>query len=168
MPPLLGTLQTRRSTAETETLDFRVLRRRWRGLAELGAGAALFAGSATFVARTQLWFGWMLAAVPLLVCAVLVARGLQWIFPRPLFQIELDRRARTLLLSMGSELGQVMAKTSFADVTEVRLEEKDGAWIVSLPLRDGRRIGLGCFAGRPEAELVAAKFAALLGVGISA
>ena len=166
MKPLVGTLQTRRTTAETEMLDFRVLRRISRGIVELGAGAALFAGTALFVARTQLWFGWMIAAVPLLVCAVLSARGLQWLFPRPLFQIEIDLRARTLLLSMASEKGQQMAKASFSDVTEVRLEAKEGAWTLTLPMRDGRRLGLGCLGVREDAEVLAAKFAGLLGVEI--
>ena len=166
MAPLIGALRTLRTTPETETLDFRVLRRIPRGLVELAAGLALFAGSAVFVSRTQLWFGWMIAAAPLLVCAVLVARALQWIFPRPLFQIVLDVRARTLLLSMASEKGQQMAKASFSDVKEVLVEAREGAWTVSLPMRDGRRIGLGCVKSREEAEALAGKFAALMGVEI--
>jgi hypothetical protein len=162
----VGTLKTLRATADTETLDFRPERRAGRGILELGAGAAIFAVSAGLVARSQVWYGWMLAVPPLLVCAVLAARGLQWLFPRPLFQIDVDRRARALRLSMSTEQGQARVEAAFSDVHAVQLADREGAWTVSLPLRDGRRIGLGCFTRREDADAVTARFAGWLGVDV--
>lgn len=158
----LGTLRPVLVTEDTETFAFRPERRPARGVLELAAALGIAASALVAVARLGGW-GWALAAPLLIACAVLAARGLAWIWPRPMFTITLDRRARTLLVSMPTERGQGMAKTRYADVRAVEIAPKDGAFAVSLPLNDGRRIGLGFFR---DAEEVAARFAERIGVEI--
>lgn len=158
----LGTLRSVLVTEDTESFAYRPERRPARGLLELAAALGVAAGALIAVARLGGW-GWALAAPLLIACAVLAARGLAWIWPRPMFTITLDRRARTLLVSMPTERGQGMAKTRYADIQAVEIAAKDGAYAVSLPLADGRRIGLGFFR---DAEEVSSRFAERIGVEV--
>ena len=164
----LGTLRSVLVTEDSETFAFRPERRPARGALELAAALALAAGSLALVTRLRDWRGWALSALPLLACAVLAARGLAWLWPRPMFTLTLDRRARTLLLSMPTERGQGLAKTRYADVLRVELAERDGAYALSLPLADGRRLGLGFFRRREDVESLAADFAKRIGVNVGA
>jgi hypothetical protein len=162
----LGTLRSELVTEDTESFVYRPERRPARGVFELAAALAVGAGAFLLVTRMKAWYGWILGAPPLLVCAVLAARGLAWLWPRPMFTLTLDRRARTLLVSMPTDRGQGLAKTRFADVQAVDVAEKDASFAVSLPLHDGRRIGLGFFRRREDAEATAARFAGLIGVDV--
>ena len=166
MPAPVGTLTPVRSTAQSDTVDFRPERRPGRGLLEMAAGLALFAGASVAVVRSAAWYGWILAAPALLICAVLIARALQWLFPRPMFEVHVDRAARVVRLSMSGEQGTQRVEAAFSDIHAVQVAEREGAWTVSLPLRDGRRLGLGCFTRREDADAVTARFAEWLGVEV--
>ena len=83
-----------------------------------------------------------------------------------MFTITIDRRARTLLVSMPTDRGQGLAKTRYADILAVEIAEKDASFAVSLPLGDGRRIGLGFFRRREDADALAARFSGLIGVDV--
>jgi hypothetical protein len=154
----LGRLVPIASTADTETLVYRPRRRPVLGALQILAAVSLFAGAVVLGVRLSSLPGWLLAALPLLASAVLVARGLSDLISRSLFQLEIDRRARTLTLSALLDQGQALTKARFEDVQAVEVAPKDAAWLVSLPLRDGRRIALGCVAGREEADALAARF----------
>lgn len=158
----LGSLVRIGSTADTETHVFRPRRRPVRGALQILTAVALFAGALFLGVRLGSFLGWLLAALPLLTSAVLVARGLTDVITRALFQLEVDRRARTLTLSALLDQGQALAQVRFDQVRAVEVTEKDGAWLVSLPLDDGRRIALGCYADRPEADAWAERFRALI------
>jgi len=162
----LGTLRSELVTEDTESFVYRPERRPARGVLELAAALAVAVGALLTVVRIPAWYGWLLGALPLLVCAVLAARGLAWLWPRPMFTITIDRRARTLLVSMPTDRGQGLAKTRYADILAVEIAEKDASSAVSLPLGDGRRIGLGFFRRREDAEALAARFAGLIGVEV--
>jgi hypothetical protein len=161
-----GTLRSVLVTEDTETFAFRPERRPARGVLELALALVLAGASLWTVARLRDWRGWALAAVPLLACAVTAARGLAWLWPRPMFTVTLDRRARTLLLSMPTDRGQGLAKTRYADVLHVELAERDGAHALSLPLADGRRLGLGFFRRAEDVEPLASRFAEWIGVPV--
>lgn len=150
-------------TDDTETHVFRPRRRPIRGAAQILLSLALFGGAVAFGVRTGTFLGWLAAALPLLASAVLIARGLAELVARAMFQLEIDRRARTLTLSALLDQGQAVTQVHFDQVKAVEVTEKDGAWLVSLPLADGRRVALGCSADRAEAEDQAARFRVLLG-----
>lgn len=161
---LLGRLRSTSLGPNSEAFAYTPLRRPWRGVVELLA--ALAAAVVSFLIATQ-WkvaFSWVAAAPFLLVCAVLAARGLSFVAPRPLFRIAVDTLARTLVVSMKTEKENALAKIDFAEVAAVELAAKGEAWSLGLPLSNGRRIGLGLFAAREEADALGIRFAALLGV----
>jgi len=162
----LGTLRSELVTEDTESFVYRPERRPARGVLELAAALALIVGAFLLVTQVRAWYGWILGAPPLLAGAVFAARGLAWLWPRPMFTITIDRRARTLLVSMPTDRGQGLAKTRFDDVLAVEIAEKDASFAVSVPLRDGRRIGLGFFRRREDADALAARFAVLMGVDV--
>lgn len=162
----LGTLRSVLVTEDTESFAFRVERRPARGALEFAAALAMLGASLLLVTRVGGGAGWGLSVVPLLACAVLAARGLAWIWPRPIFTITIDHRARTLLVSMPTDRGQGLAKTRFADIRSVDVADKDGAFAVSLPLADGRRVGLGFFRRAEDVDALASRFASWIGVDV--
>ena len=158
----LGSLLRVGQTAETETHVFRPRRRPVRGAVQLLLAVALFLGALTLGVRLGTFLGWLLAALPLVASAVLAARGLTDVVARVMFQLEIDHRARTLTLSALLDQGQAVTQVRFDQVKGVDLTEKEGAWMVSLPLADGRRVALGCYADRAEADAQADRFRRIL------
>ena len=158
----LGGLVRIAQTGDTETHVFRPRRRPLRGALQILLALALFGGALALGVRLGSFLGWLLAALPLLAAAVLIARGLTDLLARGMFQLEIDRRARTLTLSALLDQGQALTQVRFDHVKAVDVTEKDGAWMVSLPLADGRRVALGCYADRAEADDQAARFRQIL------
>jgi len=115
---------------------------------------------------------WILATIPVLFATVLAIWGLLDLITKQLFDLEVDRRARTLALSMSTEQGEALAKVGFADVKAVDIAERRPLpgergrirWSVTLLLQVGRRIGLGMVESSAEAERLAAEFGGLIGV----
>lgn len=158
----LGSLVQVARTDDTETHVFRPRRRPVRGAVQILGALALFGGAVALGVHFGTFLTWLLAALPLLASAVLFARGLADLVARAMFQLEIDRRARTLTLSALLDQGQAVTQVRFEQVKAVDVTEKEGAWMVSLPLADGRRVALGCYAERAEADAQAARFRPLL------
>jgi hypothetical protein len=173
--PVLGWVRPVRSTEDTVLYEYRTPRRALRGAAYLATAAVLVAGSFKVGTDRSNLFVWLVAAVPVGVATVLAVWGLLDLITRGLFELEVDRRARTLALAMPTERGQALAKVGFGDVASVALVERrplPGSrgkvhWSVTLALRDGRRIGLGLLRDPGVAERLAASFAELLGVAVA-
>jgi hypothetical protein len=85
-----------------------------------------------------------------------------------MFQIEVDRRARTVALSVPREQGQALLKVRFADIAAVehRAKGPPPCWGVSLRMRDNRQIGLGVSDDAAESESLAGRFAEWIGVEV--
>lgn len=169
---VLGWVRPVRTTEDTTLYEYRTPRRVVRGLAYVLLAAGLIvAGFLVGVDRDNLLV-WLLALVPLALSAVFGSWGLLDLITRGLFELEVDRRARTLALSMTTEQGQALAKVGFADVTAVDIAERRPLpgergrtrWNVALALRDGRRIGLGLMEDQAGAEVLAASFGGMIGV----
>lgn len=115
---------------------------------------------------------WILATIPVLFATVLAIWGLLDLITKQLFDLEVDRRARTLALAMSIEQGQALAKVGFGDVKAVDIAERRPLpggrgrirWSVALLLQDGRKIGLGLLESAKAAERLAAEFGGLTGV----
>jgi len=116
---------------------------------------------------------WLIAVLPVVLATVFASWGLLDLITRGLFELEVDRRARTLALAMPTERGQALAKVGFSDVTAVAMVERRPLpgvrgrvrWSVALAMKDGRQIGLGLLDESAPAEALAASFGELLGVG---
>lgn len=162
MRPPLGSLVQVAQTPDGETHVFRPRRRPLRGVLQIAVALALFGGAVALGVRLGTFLGWLLAALPLLASAVLLARGLTDLIARVMFQLDVDLRARTLTLSALLDQGQALTRVGFDQVKAVEVTEKDGAWMVSLPLVDGRRVALGCYAERAEADAQAVRFRRIL------
>ncbi|HLY10098.1 MAG TPA: hypothetical protein VKW04_12395 [Planctomycetota bacterium] len=172
---VLGWVRPVRSTEDTVLYEYRTPRRALRGAGYLALAAGLIGfGFKLGVDRANLLV-WLLAILPLVLSAVFASWGLLDLITRGLFELEIDRRARTLALAMPTERGQALAKVGFADVTSVALVERRPLpgtrgrvrWSVLLAMQDGRRIGLGLLEEAAEAERLASAFGELLGVGVS-
>ena len=157
------------STTEDRTLyAYRLRRRTLRGLAWM-ALALLLVALAMFVAvRVGQWYGWMTGIAPLLLASGAGFIGMLDLLNRPLFHLEVDRRARTLALMMPKEQGHALAKVKFSDVGSVEVKEKGPPpiWNVTVVLKSGRRIGLGVSDEKAQSDEVAARFSELIGVEI--
>ena len=172
---VLGRLRPVKTTEDTLLYEYRTPRRALRGGAYLLLAAGLIAGSFRIGVVYSDLIVWLLAAVPAAGATVLIAWGLLDLVTRGLFELEVDRRARTLALSMPMEQGQALAKVGFADVTAVNIVERRPLpgtrgrtrWGVSLAMKDGRKIGIGLLENAAEAERLASSFGDLLGVSMS-
>jgi len=172
---VLGWVRPVKSTEDTVLYEYRTPRRPLRGAFYLILAVGLIVGSFRIGVERANFAVWLIALLPVLLATVFASWGLLDLITRGLFELEVDRRARTLALAMPTEHGQALAKVGFADVTSVAMAERrplPGArgkihWSVALTMGDGRRIGLGLLENAAEAERLAASFSDLLGVGIS-
>jgi len=168
MEPPLGVLQPF-SVSEDRTLyAYRPKRRTRRGILWVSFSLLLVAGAVLLSLRLGTWSGWLLTIVPLLLASAAAYCGMLDLLNRPMFHLEVDRRARTLALMVPREQGQSLAKVRFGDVRAVELKEMGPppAWIVALALEGGRRIGLGACDRKDDADQVAAEFSTLTGAEI--
>jgi len=172
---VLGWVRPVRSTEDTVLYEYRTPRRVLRGAFYLVLAIGLILGSFRIGVERANLAVWLVAVLPVMLATVFASWGLLDLFTRGLFELEVDRRARTLALAMPTAQGQALAKVGFADVTAVAMAERrplPGArgrirWSVALTIRDGRRIGLGLLEDPAEAERLAASFGELLGVSIT-
>lgn len=172
---VLGWVRPVRRTEDRVIYEFRTPRRALRGAFYLAAAVGLVAGSFRIGADRASLAVWLVAVVPVVFATVLASWGLLDLVTRGLFEIEVDRRARTLALSMPRERGEELAKVGFGDIGSVSLVERRPLpgtsgrvrYSVLLAVRDGRRIGLGLLEDPAEAERLAAAFGELLGVGVT-
>jgi hypothetical protein len=157
------------STTEDRTLyAYRPKKRTARGIVWLVV-AALLVGLAIYLGlQESRWWGWSYAVLPSLAASAAAYCGMIDLLNRALFQLEIDRRARTLALAMPRESGQALAKIRFSDVDAVKISEKGSPaiWNVTLQLKNGRRIGLGISDDRATSDRTASRFAELIGVQI--
>lgn len=172
---VLGWVRPVKTTEDTVLYEYRTPRRVLRGAAYLLLAVGLIAGGFKIGVDRANLLVWIIALVPLLFATVFASWGLLDLITRGLFELEVDRRAKTLALSMRTERGEDLAKVAFADVTSVGVAElkplpggRGGVrWNVSLSMRDGRKIGLGHLDAAAETERLAASFAELLGVPVA-
>jgi len=157
------------STTEDRTLyAYRPKKRTARGIVWLGI-ALLLVGLAFYLGmREGRWWYWVYAIPPSIAASAAAYCGMIDLLNRPLFQLEVDRRARTLALAMPRESGQALAKVRFSDVDAVKISEKGPPtiWNVTLQLKNGRQIGLGITDDRKTSDQTATRFAELIGVQI--
>lgn len=158
----IGSLQQASLTEDRVLYVYRRDRQTFRGTVFMTSACALLAGGFFLGHRLSTFWGWILALVPLFAAAVLANWSLADLLRPTLFEIEADRRARTLTVTMG----QAVAKLGFADVVAIEVEEKSGAWNATLLLGNGRRVGLGLAADAARAEGTARTFSELLGVEV--
>lgn len=157
------------STTEDRTLyAYRPKKRTARGIIWL-AVASLLVGLAIYLGlQESRWWGWSYAVLPSIAASAAAYCGMIDLLNRALFQLEIDRRARTLALAMPRESGQALAKIRFSDVDAVKITEKGppAIWNVTLQLKNGRQIGLGISDDRVTSDQTASRFAELIGVQI--
>lgn len=157
------------STTEDRTLyAYRPKKRTARGAVWV-AVALVLVGLAIYLGMQEgRWWGWSYAVLPSIAASAAAYCGMIDLLNRPLFQLEVDRRARTLALAMPRESGQALAKIRFADVAAVKISEKSPppTWNVTLQLQNGRQIGLGISDDAGQSERTAARFAELIGVQV--
>lgn len=164
----LGALHAVSSTEDRTLYAYRPRKRSARGILWLGIALALV-GLAVFVGWPDgRWYAWMFAIVPSIAASAAAYCGMIDLLNRPLFQLEVDRRARTVALSIPREKGHDLAKVQFSDVESVRIAEKGAppVWNVALQLKTGRRIGLGVSDDKAQTDEVATRFAELIGVEV--
>ena len=155
------------STSEDRILyAYRRDRKTVRGVFWVLFSLLLVAGAMALSRAVGEWYGWLAGVIPLIAASGAAYVGMLDLLNRPLFQLEVDRRARTVTLAMPREKGHDLAKVGFGDVVAVEIAEKAGAWNVTLRLKDARRIGLGISADKAKSEDVAARFASLIGVDV--
>jgi len=164
----LGALHTVSSTEDRTLYAYRPLKRTARGILWLGIALALVGLGMVVGWPDGRWYTWTFAIVPSIAASGAAYCGMIDLLNRPLFNLEVDRRARTIALAMPSEKGHDLAKVKFSDVEAVRIAEKGPppVWNVSLQLKNGRRIGLGVSDDKTRADDVASRFAELIGVEI--
>lgn len=173
--PILGCVRPVTTTEDRVLYEYRTPRRPGRGAAYVAVAIVLIAGGFRYGVEQSTFVVWLFCIVPLLLAGVFGSWGLLDLISRGLFELEVDRRAKTLALSMNTEHGQALAKTGFGDVASVDISERrplPGSrgrtrWNVTLPLRDGRRIGLGLVEDAAQAERLAGGFVDLLGVPLT-
>jgi hypothetical protein len=164
----LGSLRPDSTTEDRTLYGYRRKRRAARGAAWVALALLLVSGAIVLSLRVGQWYGWITGIVPLVLASAAAFIGMLDLLNRPLFQIEVDRRARTLALMVPREQGQALLKVRFDDISSVELREKGPPplWNVTVLIKGGRRIGLGLSDDRAEAEAVATRFAELMGVDI--
>lgn len=164
----LGALQEVSTTEDRTLYAYRPKKRTARGILWLGIALALV-GVAVFVGRPAMGgWAWLYAIVPSILASAAAYCGMIDLLNRPLFQLEVDRRARTLALAMPREKGHDLAKAKFSDVDSVKISEKGPppTWIVSVQLKNGRRIGVGALDDQAQSDDVASRFATMIGVQV--
>jgi len=168
----LGWVRPLKSTEDRTLYGYCTPRRPLRGSAYLLLAIGLVVLSFRIGVERGNLLVWILATIPVLFATVLAIWGLLDLITKQLFDLEVDRRARTLALSMSTEQGEALAKVGFADVKAVDIAERRPLpgergrirWSVTLLLQVGRRIGLGMVESSAEAERLAAEFGGLIGV----
>ncbi len=173
--PVLGWVRPVRRTDDTVLYEYRTPRRTLRGVFYVATALGLVAVSFRIGAERANLFVWLLAVVPVVFATVLASWGLLDLVTRGLFEVEVDRRARTLALAMPTERGEELVKVGFGDVASVSWTERRPLpggrrkvrWGVALVLRDGRRIGLGLLEDAAESERLAASFGELIGAAVA-
>jgi hypothetical protein len=164
----IGALHEISATEDRTLYAYRPKKRSARGILWLGI-ALLLVGVAVYLGLLEgRWWGWMYAIVPSLAASGAAYCGMIDLLNRPLFQLEVDRRARTLALAMPRESGHDLAKVRFGDVESVKISERGAppTWNVTILLKNGRRIGLGVSDDPAQSDQVASRFAQLIGVAI--
>jgi hypothetical protein len=157
------------STTEDRTLyAYRPKKRTARGIVWCVIALALVGLAIYLGLKESRWWGWSYAVLPSIAASAAAYCGMIDLLNRPLFQLEVDRRAHTLALAMPRESGQALAKIRFSDVDAVKISEKGPPpiWNVTIQLKNGRRIGLGISDDKATSEQTASRFAELIGVQI--
>jgi len=164
----VGSLRPVSSTEDRTLYAYRPRRRTVRGVVWLALSLLMVAGAMVLALRVGEWYGWMTGIVPLILASAAGFCGMLDLLNRPLFQIEVDRRARTIALMVPREQGQALLKVQFGDVSSVELKEKGPppAWNVALLIKGSRRIGLGVSDDPAESEQLATRFSELIGVDV--
>ena len=164
----LGALHAVSSTEDRTLYAYRPRKQTARGILWLGIAVALV-GVAIYIGRAGgTWYAWIFAVAVSIAASGAGYCGMLDLLNRPLFQLEVDRRARTVALAMPREKGHDLAKVKFGDVDTVRITEKGPppVWNVTLQLKNGRRIGLGVSDDKAQTDDVATRFAEMIGVEI--
>jgi len=164
----IGALHEVLTTEDRTLYAYRPKKRTGRGIGWLFI-ALLLVGLAFYLGmREGRWWYWMYAILPSLAASAAAYCGMIDLLNRPLFQLEVDRRARTLALAMPKESGQALAKIRFSDVDAVKVAEKGPPpiWNVTIQLKNGRQIGLGISDDKGASEQTASRFAEMFGVQI--
>jgi hypothetical protein len=164
----LGALHELSTTEDRTIYAYRPKKRTARGIVWLAIALA-FVGVAIYFGRPQGgWWTFLYAIVPSIAASAAAYCGMLDLLNRPLFQLEVDRRARTLALAMPRAKGHDLAKVKFSDVDAVKVAEKGPptTWNVSLQLKNGRRMGLGVSDDKAQSDEVASRFAKLIGVEV--
>jgi len=157
------------STTEDRTLyAYRPKKRTARGIVWCAIALALVGLAVYLGLKENRWWGWSYAVLPSLAASAAAYCGMIDLLNRPLFQLEVDRRARTLALAMPRESGQALAKIRFDDVDAVKIAEKGPPpiWNVTIQLKNGRQIGLGISDDRALSDQTASRFAEVIGVQV--
>jgi hypothetical protein len=164
----IGALHEVLTTEDRTLYAYRPKKRTRRGIVWLVIALSLV-GLAIYLGLLEgRWWGWMYAILPSVAASGAAYCGMIDLLNRPLFQLEVDRRARTLALAMPKESGQALAKVRFSDVDAVKVTEKGPPtiWNVTLQLKNGRQIGLGISDDQGTSDQTAARFAELIGVQV--
>jgi len=157
------------STTEDRTLyAYRPKKKTGRGVVWCAIALALVGLAVYLGLKENRWWGWSYAVLPSLAASAAAYCGMIDLLNRALFQLEVDRRARTLALAMPRESGQALAKIRFADVDAVKIAEKGPPpiWNVTIQLKNGRQIGLGISDDRALSDQTASRFAEVIGVQV--
>jgi hypothetical protein len=164
----IGALHEVLTTEDRTLYAYRPKKRTGRGVVWLVIALALV-GLAIYLGMLEKrWWGWSYAILPSIAASAAAYCGMIDLLNRPLFQLEVDRRARTLAIAMPKESGQALAKVRFIDVDAVKITEKGPPpiWNVTLQLKNGRKIGLGISDDSTQSDQVASLFATLIGVEV--
>jgi hypothetical protein len=164
----VGALHAVSSTEDRTLYAYRPRKRTARGILWLGIALGLVGVAVALGWPDGRWYTWTFAIVPSIAASAAAYCGMIDLLNRPLFQLEVDRRARTVALSMPREKGHDLAKVKFSDVESVKIAEKGPppVWNVTLQLKNGRRIGLGVSDDKAQTDDVAARFAEMIGVEV--
>src|SRR6185295_1824961 len=101
----LGALHAVSTTEDRTLFAYRAKKRTARGILWLGIALALV-GVAVFVGRPAVGgWAWLYSIVPSILASAAAYCGMIDLLNRPLFQLEVDRRAKTLALAMPKESG---------------------------------------------------------------
>lgn len=164
----IGALHEISTTEDRTVYAYRPKKKTSRGIVWCAIALALVGVAVWLGLKESRWWGWSYAVLPSLAASAAAYCGMIDLLNRALFQLEVDRRARTLALAMPRESGQALAKIRFSDVDAVKIAEKGPppAWNVTIQLKNGRQIGLGISDDRATSDQTAARFAELIGVQV--
>lgn len=163
----LGSLEELSSIEDRTLYAYRPKKRTTRGVVFLVLAFVLMAGGLVFARFLGDYASWIGLIFPLIVASGTAYCGMLDLLRRPLFHVEVDRRARTLALAISGER-QELFKARFDEAVSVDLQRPDPrpVWTVKIRLRDGRNIGLGVLDDLAAAESLAARFSDTLGVPV--